>query len=296
MGFVLLLSSCDKEDKQQPNDGQSQTTPTTPKDEEKIPVNISFGVSVSQTKVTENAFENGDQVGLYMSYGDLQNTGNHINNQLFSLNSGAWKTDTEVFWKDNTTTADFYAYCPYGSPTYVAEYEFNVNSDQSTMPLYKGSDFLWGRSMSVQPSKDLIGISMSHILSSFIVVLKPGEGFTADEFAAASKSVTLCSLKNIARIDLATGVVTAAGEPAQITPYNTGEQFKAIVVPQTTSTLYPLLSIMVAGVNFSLSQNITFLTKTQHTLTVQVDKTLAGISLTIEGWYTDSYDYTGIAK
>ena len=296
LGVILLLSSCEKDKDKQPNSGQSHTTPTPSIEEPQIPVNLSFGVLASQTKVTDNAFENGDKVGLYMSYGDLQNAGNHINNQLYSLSSGAWNTDTEVFWKDNTTSADFYAYCPYGSPAYVAEYEFNVNSDQSSMPLYKGSDFLWGRSMSVRPSKDLIGISMSHILSTFIVVLKPGEGFTADEFAAASKSVTFCSLKNTARIDLASGAVTAAGEPSQITPYNTGEEFRAIVVPQATSTLNPLLSIMVAGVNFSLSQNITFLTKTQHKLTVQVDKTLAGISLTIDGWNTDPNDYTGIAK
>ena len=299
LSFVLLFISCSKNnDSEQQDQGQEQKDDNDhgSVEQDKLPVNLSFGVLVSQTKVTDNSFENGDRVGVYMAYDELQNSGNNIDNQLFSLNSGAWKTDQEFFWKDNTTSANFYAYCPYGSPAYVSEYEFALQADQSSMALYKSSDFLWGRSMSVQPSKDLISINMSHILSTFIVVLKPGEGFTAEEFAAASKSVTFCSLKNIARVDLATGNVTAAGELVQITPYNTGEQFRAIVVPQETSTLYPLLIVRVSGVDFSLSQNIVFQTKTQHTLTVQVHKTLAGISLTIDGWKTDPNDYTGIAK
>jgi len=290
LAAALLCTSCRKEEEK-----KGQTTPET-NVETKIPVNLSFGVLAPDSKVTDNSFENGDQVGLYMSYGDLQNSGNHIDNKLFSLTSGSWKTDDDVFWKDNTSTANFYAYCPYGTPTYVYEYEFGVNTDQSNLTNYKASDFLWGRNLSVNPSSDLIAISMAHVLSSFIVVLNPGNGFTKEEFASASKSVAICNLKNTARIDLTSGAVTAAGDPAQITPYNTGDEFKAIVVPQTSSTTSPLLNIMVAGVSFSLSQNITFLSKTQHRLSVQVDKTQSGITFTIEGWNVDPNDYSGTAK
>ena len=296
LAIALFSTSCDKSSDGGNEPEEEQSTDPKPEDNTKIPVNLSFGVMVSETKVTDNAFENGDQVGLYMSYGALQNVGNHIDNQRFSLSSGAWTTDNDIFWTDDITSADFYAYCPYGSPTYVSEYDFVVNTNQASMVNYKSSDFLWGRHLSVTPSKDLIGINMAHILSTFIVVLRAGEGFTAEEFVAANKSVTFCGLKNIARIDLTNGNVSATGDPVQIVPYDTGNEYRAIVVPQTTNSMNPLLAITVSGVSFSLSQNITFQSRTQHTLTVQVDKTTAGISLTIDGWNTDPNDYTGIAK
>lgn len=294
LGYVilvgaLLFSSCGKK-------GGGGVIIDDPDPSTFLPVNLSFGVVAMVTKVTENSFEAGDEIGLYMSYGALQNMGNHVDNKKYSMRSGAWQSDGEIFWEDDTTPADFYAYGPYGNPSYVAEYEFAVKEDQSSVAQYKASDFLWGRLTNVKPSSDLIAMSLSHIMSSFIIELKAGEGFTAEEFAAASKTVTICGMKNTARIDLSTGSVIAAGDITPIQPYFDGNDFKAIVVPQETSSTTPLLNITVAGVSFTLSQNISFQTKTQHKLSVQVAKTLTGITFTIDGWNVDPNDYSGIAK
>ncbi|MBO4469178.1 MAG: fimbrillin family protein [Bacteroidales bacterium] len=291
LATAMLVCSCEDEGGEAGPNKQDNIDNNNP-----IPVNLSFGVIGPETKVTEDSFEAGDQIGLYMVYGPLQNSGNHVDNKKYSLISGAWKTEGEIFWNDSSTPADFYAYCPYGSPAYVSEYEFIVNANQSNLASFKAADFLWGRTLGVAPSQDLIGISMSHVLSTFIVELKPGEGFTKEEFTAAAKSVTFCGLRNTARINLTSGVVSATGDAVNINPYDTGEDFRAIVVPQDSNSSGPLLSIVVSGVSFSLSQHITFQTKTKHKLTVQVDKTQTGIVFNIEGWETDPNDYSGIAK
>ena len=92
------------------------------KEEPKIPIRISTSV----TKVSDNDFESGDAIGLYVvnavasgenswSSGNLQAGGNHLDNARFSYDGSNWKSDQEHYWKDSVTPADFYCYYPYRS-------------------------------------------------------------------------------------------------------------------------------------------------------------------------------------
>lgn len=57
-----------------------------------------------------------------------------------------------------------------------------------------------------------MAISTSHILSNILIYLKPGEGFTDSEFAAATKTVKLGNVKTSATVNLNAGSVTAKGD------------------------------------------------------------------------------------
>ena len=267
---------------------------------DKMPITI----SVEQTRANDVSFESGDQLGLYVvnyengSAGTLASNGNHVNNMRFTLSS-TWTPDDEVYWLDKTTKADFYAYYPYGYPSNVSAYPFSVNSDQSNEAEYWASDFLWGKRSNVAPTVNAVPLQTQHVFSNAMVYVVAGEGLSAEELAAANIEVTICNVKTAASINLATGVATATGNTGEITPWYTGEYYRAMIVPQTVSSSDKLLSVKINGTAYSHSTNMEFKANTRHqiTVTVTADNYSTNepyqVAFSIKEWKYDEVDYGG---
>lgn len=281
---LLAFVSCQK------GDGAGQVS----LDGDRLPIQLSLSL---QTKATDAGYENGDKIGVYVSYQNgLEPSGNYLDNVGFSLQNGVWEADATIYWADKTTPADFYCYYPYGVPFNARSYNFTVKSDQSTKANYSASDFLWGRTLGAAPGTGVVSISTSHIMSNILVYLEPGEGFAPQEFAEAEKSLKICNVKNNSLIDLQSGTVAATGDVAVITPYWTGECYRAVVVPQSIGTDANFIVLTVNGVTYSLAREFVFQSGTQHRLTVKVNKLSSGLSVTIESWSIDDTEYTGNAN
>lgn len=266
--------------------------PTTP---------ISFDIGVG-TKVANNMFEVGDRVGVYMiSYtdgapGTMVNAGNTYDNVALQLTNTGWVPSTMLFWPDKTNKADFYAYYPYGTPDNVRAYNFSVRSNQNSATYYNTSDFLWGTAIGVPPSETSISIMTKHLLSSVIITLKPGSGFTPESFANYTKSVTLTNIKTSALVDLESGSVAAAGSLSAVVPYDTGDSYKAIIVPQTISSANPFISISMNNETYVFKTDITFKSGLLYTFTITVNRTGAGINIGITDWESDGDTHSGVAE
>lgn len=285
-----LLVSC--------NQNQTDEPVVDPVQSVKIPINIDMGI---KTRATDQNFESGDKVGIYVvnfngtTAGTLANSGNHVDNMCFTL-SGKWTPDEEIYWKDKDTKADFYCYYPYAAAANVAAHTFAVNADQSTLANYKASDFLWGKASGMAPAEEAVPITTTHSMSNILVYLEAGDGFTADDFAALSKSVKVCNVKNNATINLATGVATATGSATDITLYNEGEYYRALIVPQTVADGTNLLTITVEGVDYTFAKGFTFEANKQHKFTMIINKTSGGVDIGIGGWDSDDEDHGGSAE
>ena len=67
------------------------TDPTPTPQPEPMPVNIALSVS---TRASDTAYENGDQIGLYMVYGgSMLSSDNFLNNKKYTLTEVEWKSD-----------------------------------------------------------------------------------------------------------------------------------------------------------------------------------------------------------
>lgn len=284
---VALVSCTNKEETPQPEEPQV-----------KIPINIDMGI---WTRATDSGYETGDKVGIYVvnfngtTAGTLANSGNHVDNMRFTY-SNKWTPDEEIYWKDDKTKADFYCYYPYSAVANVAAHTFAVKADQSTLANYKASDFLWGKASGMAPAEEAVPITTTHSMSNILVYLEAGDGFTADDFAALSKSVKVCNVKNNATINLATGVATATGSATDITLYNEGEYYRALVVPQTVADGTNLLTITVEGVDYTFAKGFTFEANKQHKFTMTINKTSGGVDIGIGGWDSDDEDHGGSAE
>lgn len=275
---------------------------------------------VYQTRVNDSGFCDGDAVGIYIvDYDDgiagkLLDEGNRADNVKHTFDEAAyyWKPAYDIYWKDDKTPIDIYGYYPFGSPDDVAAYTFEVQKDQNAPAAYgkpggyEASDFLWGKAENIAPTDRVIRLGFGHILSSVRVTLAEGTGFADGEWAATDKAVLVLNTTRTSAIDLATGKVTATGTPAPTgtIPYASGNDFRAIVIPQTVAAGTALLSITVGGSSyqFAKSEAMEYTASKQHNFTITVNKRAAGsyefvlTSESITAWENDTVSHDATAR
>ena len=282
MAAVAAMVSCSE---------NLENAPATP-ETDRLPINI----STTLTRATDSAFEAGDKVGIFVvnEPNELAASGNHVDNMGFTYSS-VWTPDTPIYWLDKSTKADFYCYYPYAQAANIAAHSFATKADQSTLANYKASEFLWGKTAGIAPTEETVNITTHHSFSNMVILLKPGDGFTTESLAAATKSVKICGIKTNATIDLATGAATANGSATEVTPYLDGAQYRALIVPQTTAG-GALVVVTVNGTDYTLSRSMTFKANKQHKFTVTLNKVNNGVNVGIGGWEEDEEDYGGDAE
>lgn len=264
----------------------------TPPATDKLPINITTAL----TRATDSAFEVGDKVGIFVvnEPNELVASGNHVDNMGFTY-STKWTPDTEIYWLDKSTKADFYCYYPYAEVANTAAHTFATKADQSSLANYKASEFLWGKTAGVAPTEEAVNITTNHTFSNIVVILKAGEGWSTSAWAEATKSVKVCNVKTEATINLSTGVATATGAITSVSPYNEGTQYRALIVPQTTEE-GALIQAVVDGTTYTLSRAMTFKANKQHKFTVTINKLNNGVNVGIGSWEVDEEDYGGSAE
>lgn len=280
---------------------QTPTPEPTPPTPQQVKINISTTVE-GTTRVTDNAFEKGDQVGLYVvnrkadgSTGDLAASGNHVDNMRFTYD-GTWNPDTPIYWSDNKTHADFYLYYPYTPGlTTVNAVPFNLVADQSTESAYKSCDVLVGSASNIAPKDQAVVINARHVMSKMLIVLAAGNGFTDESLSKAEVGVKVNNVRLQSTVDIATGKATANGSAVSLTPLKTAEGYAALLPPQSV-TDGNLITVTVDGRAFNLSKAFVFKSGVRYKFTVTLSKTSNGVNVNITKWEDDGIDNGGTAE
>lgn len=288
---------------------------------EPIPIRLTGEVEqINATRVDDSGFCDGDQVGIYVvdydkgKAGALLSRGNRADNVRLTFDEKAYRWDLarELYFRDQGTAIDIYGYYPLGNPADVTAYTFEVQKDQGltaeegTLSGYEASDFLWGKSSNVMPTDEVIRLGFRHIMSGARVTLREGSGFGEGEWLRADKKVLLTGTRRKAQIDLSSGQVTAVGDvPATGTiPLAVGDEFRAIVVPQTVSASTPIARITVDGSSYIFRKDAAFdfLPGKLHSFTITVNKRQGGgvefvvTSESITAWQSDPLSHDGKAR
>lgn len=287
-----------------------------------LKINLSGEINqVAITRVNDDGFCDKDEMGVYIvdyeggEPGKLQLNGNRATNLKHTFDEAAhkWISAYDVYWKDNQTPVDIYGYYPLGNPESIEAYAFEVQKDQSKeavngmMGGYEASDFLWGKAPKVAPTELVVKIAFHHKMSSARITLVEGEGFTEGEWANLQKQMVISNTKRNAAINLETGSVTAIGETSTtgIVPYKKGDEYRAIVVPQTIKAGTKLFNISVGTVpyTFSKTEDFTYVPSKMHNFSIKVDKkahdgtyVFTLISESITAWGNDPVSHNATAK
>ena len=273
------------------------------------------------TRVNDNGFCDGDVMGVYIvdydggTPGTLKASGNRGDNvrHTFDEPNYKWNSAYDLYWKDKHTHIDVYGYYPFANPESVDDYQFEVKRDQSKpsengeMGGYEASDFLWGKVADVAPTTSVIRLPMKHRMANARVTLVEGSGFAAGEWAGTEKTVLAPNLIRKASINLADGTVTANGsvEATATMPSRSGNEWRAIVVPQTVKAGVTLFSITIGGVPYKFAKNeaFTYMPSKMSNFSIRVDKKagsgqyqLTLISESITPWENDLVSHDATAK
>ena len=273
------------------------------------------------TRVNDNGFADGDVMGVYIvdyngnTPGTLQLNGNRADNVRHTFDEAAykWNSAYDIYWKDDHTHVDIYGYYPFGSPESIDAYPFTVERDQSkpsedgTMGGYEASDFLWGKVADVAPTDKVIRLPMAHRMANARVTLTEGTGFADGEWEQTERVVLATNLIREATINLADGTVKASGgiEQTSTMPARVGDEWRAIVVPQTVPAGATLFSITIGGIPYKFSKNeaFTYTAGKMSNFTIRVDKksvsgqyALTLVSESITPWENDLVSHNATAK
>ena len=286
---------------------------------------MQFRAEVSQqyvTRANDNGFADGDKIGVFVvNYkdGEPQNlalTGNHADNVRFVYDdeSGDWEGSYQLYWKDSETPVDAYGYYPFDDNlSSITAYPFAVHSRQDEQVAqtdvtgYEASDFLWAKAENLHPSSSIITLDHEHKMAGIQITLIEGIGFNEGEWESLVKQVMVENTRLGATISLQTGVVTvdSGSESAAITPLASGNDFRAIVVPQTVEADKTLISITVGGVSYAFKrpEAMSYLAGKLHKFTLEVGKSLPEgdykFSLVQEAvveWQNDPVSHNGTAR
>ena len=289
---------------------------------------ISFNGQISQhnlTRANNYGFVSGDRMGIYIVdrtdgvVGSLHATDNHASNVLFTYNDDnyTWTAPTALYWTDDVTPIDVYGYYP--GVNYISNptsWDFEVQADQSTpaangdLSGYEKSDLLWGNSLNVAPTSNTITILYNHRLAGAHVTLEKGEGFTDTEWNKLERIVFIENTVRQSRVDLSNGIATvdqnSKATPIRMSRQSDGNDYRAVVIPQTVAAGKALLSITLDGQTYthSISSDMVWEAGKLHNFTMKVDKREASgdyeIKVTDDGitpWVNDetSHQFSAMA-
>ena len=274
LGALLLFSACSQSESPVFNDDQIRFSANYP--------------GAISSRVSNNRFENGDIMGIYMTeYVDqtpspLQLSGNFLTNVPTVYNGYNWQCTPAMYWGDGKY--DIYAYYPYdGEPYSVDEYKFTIDSDQSVSSGYEASDFLWAKASGVE-RMDMVPLSFNHSMSKLVVKLAAGIEYEGE--LPNDAKVVIHNTVPTALIDLSTGLVnkdSRSSEKSIIAQKNVDGSYSAIIVPQRIQNHIPLIEIICNDVSYLVESAFIFRPGVQHTVTVTLDSNPDKVRIQVGG-------------
>ena len=249
----------------------------------------------AQTKVSAGAFEEADQIGLYVTdYVNettpmpLQISGNRANNSLVTFDGSAWTPEQTIYW--GTGKSDVYAYYPYFETVAdVNNQYFEIATDQ-TGAGYEASDFLWAKAEGVRQTDGAVNLEMKHQMSKLTVKIIAGEDYIGS--LPEDATVHLHSTVTNVNIDLEKGSVVKDpySGAKSIKMRNLGIRtfdgvkavvYEAIVVPQMLESSVPLIEINSKSVSYLLEDPFNFRPGVAYTYTATLNTSTTAIKVEI---------------
>ena len=259
-----------------------------------------------QTKVSDNAFEASDVIGLYVTdYVDdttpmpLQISGNRANNMTVTFDGHAWTPEKSIYWGEGKS--DVYAYYPnIDDITDVESQYFAVAADQ-TDEGYRLSDLLWAKAEGVSQNEGSVNLQMKHVMSKLTVKIVAGADYIGS--LPEDASVLLHSTVTGARVDFSKGSVSKDpySGAQSIKMKNLGIRtyegveavvYEAIVVPQMLENSVPLLEINSKSVSYLLEDPFNFRPGVAYTYTATLNTSTTAIKVEI-GCELEDWNSTG---
>lgn len=213
--------------------------------EGEIPINFSVKIEKASTKVTNNVFEKGDQLGLFaiLSGSDITEERYIDNLKLKSDGDESLIPERNVFYPEGEGVAlDFISYYPYqaeGISAGDSKITISVQTNQSKEGNYSASDFLVATKNKVKSSSKDVELKFEHKLTNIKLTITPGKDADIDKMLEDNPQIIATGFCSQAEYDFLENEFTPTGQCYDITPSGewkedhgklVGKEF--IIIPQ----------------------------------------------------------------
>lgn len=164
------------------------------KGSDRVEVTFLAEIEPAATRMTGDAFEQGDRVGLFAvtPTGSLAGKRYADNLMMEYQSDGSLTLRQSLYYPEDGTTLDFFCYFPYqqeGMPAGTSQLPVKVQTNQSDDEAFENSDFLVATATGVSADSGPVLLHFGHRMAKIEVVLVPSGKMTAEELLAAEPRV-----------------------------------------------------------------------------------------------------------
>ena len=270
---------------------------------ERVEISFSSKIGKASTRVTDTAFDIGDEVGLFsvLKGESFAESRLYIDN-LFLVSDGSSKLTPKkvVFFPENGEALDFFSYYPYKYDLVMDEsgkIPVAVNKDQSTEAQYTASDFLVATKEGVSPTSNAVDLTYTHLFSKLKIKLVPAddETITVNELLKAKPKVVVSGFATTTEYDINTKKISEATTVADITANGQWSISSSalvgkslIVIPQTVKGQYITLELNGKLVHCEFPESVELKSNYAYEITIPVSdnssQMVTGIKATVSKW------------
>lgn len=218
---------------------------------------------VVNTRVANNSFEEGDEVGLFALAGNttMQEERYADNLHFVRSSNGEFVADESVYYPDDGVTLNLISYYPYqeeGVAMGESTMQVSVATSQNKQADYSHSDFLIASKEDVLASKEAIALTYNHQFFRLKVALVPGEGENVEDMLSAKPTLSVNGFYTKAIYDFQKEIFSAYSEEKEITPAGEWEikgnrlvGKELILIPQEATVGYQYIMLEAGGKSYT---------------------------------------------
>lgn len=218
---------------------------------------------VVNTRVANNSFEEGDEVGLFALAGNttMQEERYADNLHFVRSSNGEFVADESVYYPDDGVTLNLISYYPYqeeGVTMGESTMQVSVATSQNKQADYSHSDFLIASKEDVLASKEAIALTYNHQFFRLKVALVPGEGENVEDMLSAKPTLSVNGFYTKAIYDFQKEIFSAYSEEKEITPAGEWEikgnrlvGKELILIPQEATVGYQYIMLEAGGKSYT---------------------------------------------
>ena len=218
---------------------------------------------VVNTRVANNSFEEGDEVGLFALAGNttMQEERYADNLHFVRSSNGEFVADESVYYPDDGVTLNLISYYPYqeeGVAMGESTMQVSVATSQNKQADYSHSDFLIASKEDVLASKEAIALIYNHQFFRLKVALVPGEGENVEDMLSAKPTLSVNGFYTKAIYDFQKEIFSAYSEEKEITPAGEWEikgnrlvGKELILIPQEATVGYQYIMLEAGGKSYT---------------------------------------------
>lgn len=261
------LASCSNNDEELDSQNVDGRTPIT------LTSNVATRAAsqnLQNTQIASNV-----NVGVFVTQSEGASI--DVNNHLLTANGEGGFTGEAIYFPDDATSVNIYAYAPYNSEwngKLNDDNTFTVPADQSSDAAYCEADLMVADKISTNPTSDAINLTFKHKLAKLNLDFDLGDS----NINLAGATVSVLNVESQVNVNVSTGDVnTVTGNITTITAAKFAEEaasFEASVVfaPQTINNTTQFVKVVTADEEHTfeapLNQSVEFKSGKKYTYTV----------------------------